>query len=294
MPDLTRRTSHFEFGENWLRFTEVVDERRVAEAIKGLERLFPNGEIRDKRFLDIGCGSGLVMLAALRMGAREVIGVDIDENSVAASHRLLTRFASSTCWSVSCASIFDIAPAQFGEIDIVHSWGVLHHTGDMWGAVEKSSHLVVPGGLLAIALYRKTLFCRFWKAEKKLYSSLPPFAQTPIRWLYQIALVSRQMVVAQNPRAYVRAYFKRRGMSWVHDLHDWLGGYPYESALATEVSARLSALGFEVTRQIGPKIRGIGLLGSGGCNEYVARRSTSLPAPAREMITSRLLKKAVF
>lgn len=272
MRDLTQRASHFEFGENWLRFTEVVDEGRIAEAIRGLERLFPDGELKGKRFLDIGCGSGLVMLAALRLGAREVIGVDIDENSVAASQRLLTRFALEACWRASCASVFDLDPAQLRGFDIVHSWGVLHHTGDMWRAVAGASRLVAPGGLLAIALYRKTLFCGFWKVEKRLYSSMPASVQTPVRGLYHIALLGRQLVSGQNPIACVRDHHKRRGMSWMHDLHDWLGGYPYESALADEVSARVSALGFEMVRQYGPRTRGIGLLGSGGCNEYVARR----------------------
>ena len=272
MRDLRQRSSHFEFGENWLRFAEVVGEERIAEAIIGLERLFPGGELRGKRLLDIGCGSGLVMLAALRLGASEVIGVDIDENSVAASRQLLTRFAPDACWRASRASVFELDPTQWGEFDIVHSWGVLHHTGDMWRAVEMASRLVITGGLFAIALYRKTLFCGVWTVEKRVYSSMPAIVQAPVRWLYQGALLGRLLLARQNPIAYVRDYRKRRGMSWTHDLHDWLGGYPYESVLPDAVSVRLSALGFEMVRQYGPRTGGIGIFGSGGCNEYVARK----------------------
>ena len=63
--DLKRLESHFAFGENWRSFLRTVTSESIAQARLGLTRLFPDGEIRGRRFLDIGCGSGLSMLAAL-------------------------------------------------------------------------------------------------------------------------------------------------------------------------------------------------------------------------------------
>src|SRR6185503_6100723 len=73
----TTAKTRFAFGENWASFAETITEQRIQAAIAGLRRLFPNGELAGKAFLDIGCGSGLSMLAALRLGASRVTGIDI-------------------------------------------------------------------------------------------------------------------------------------------------------------------------------------------------------------------------
>ena len=62
-----------------------------------------------------------------------------------------------------------------------------------------------------------------------------------------------------------------RGMNYEHDVHDWLGGYPYESIRPSEVAAELAKLGFEHVRS---KVQpySTGLFGS-GCDEFVYRRA---------------------
>ncbi|HYW91795.1 MAG TPA: class I SAM-dependent methyltransferase [Gammaproteobacteria bacterium] len=270
--DLKQRESHFEFGANWLSFLDSVSDERVEEAVRGLERLFPDGELAGKRFLDIGCGSGLSMLAALKLGAASVVGVDIDENSVEAATRCLSRFAAHGPWQVARASVFDPSLGQLGSFDVVHSWGVLHHSGDLWKALETATTRVNDGGLLAVALYRKTPFCRFWSVEKSIYSNMPPLVQAPVRLLYEAAFLTAKTIRGANPASFVREYKKSRGMSWTHDVHDWLGGYPYESASAEEVRERLGQLGFRMLRENVRSRAGIGLFGS-GCDEFVAQRA---------------------
>ena len=62
-------------------------------------------------------------------------------------------------------------------------------------------------------------------------------------------------------------------MSFFHDVHDWLGGYPYESVSRDETVAILNDLGFFHVRSFVKKnmIARSGILGS-GCDEYVFKR----------------------
>jgi len=263
--------SHFAFGENWQSFLKVISPQRIDEAKRSLRRLFPADEIKGRRFLDIGCGSGLFMLAAMESGARSVEGVDIDPNSVAAAKSLLSRYHPNGQWSVRVASVFELAPETNGTFDIVYSWGVLHHTGDMWTAIGKAAALVAPGGLFAVALYRKTPLCGFWRHEKKFYSAAEKPTQAMIRYAYQSLYCAGLLATGRNPIRYVRDYHSARGMDWSHNVHDWLGGYPYESVQPAEVEARLEGLGFRMARVFEKPAAALGLFGS-HCDEFVAVR----------------------
>src|ERR1700694_782311 len=143
--DLTDRESHFEFGQNWKDYATTINQKRIESAVEGLKKLFPDG-LTGKTFLDIGCGSGLHSLAALLLGAISVTAIDIDENSVSTTRELLTKYADGPRWTAKIASVFDASPDTLGKFDIVYSWGVLHHTGDMWRAIECASRLVKPAG----------------------------------------------------------------------------------------------------------------------------------------------------
>lgn len=274
-PGLIDVESHFAFGRNWSSFVSELDDAQVERAIRGLGRLVAPDEIEGKSFLDIGCGSGLSMLAALRLGAGTVTGVDIDEASVHTAQQLLEQRASDVRekWSTRVASVFDLDPAVHGTFDVVHSWGVLHHTGDMARAIETAAQLVAPGGLYVLALYQKTRYCDLWRKEKRFYTSAPPVAQAMVRGVYKSAYLTGVAVSRRNPVTYVRDYGSDRGMDFHHDVHDWLGGYPYESVNPVELQADLARLGFEPVRTFIVPVRR-GLLGT-RCDEYVVRRPVS-------------------
>ena len=269
---LTDRKAHFEFGKNWQNYSKTIDQRRIDSAIQGVKKLLPDG-LAGKSFLDIGCGSGLHSLAALSLGASSVTALDIDENSINTTRQILTEHAPGARWSAEVVSIFDASAATLGQFDVVYSWGVLHHTGDMWRAIERAAELVKPGGQFAIAIYTATASDAVWKAEKRLYAHAPAPIQWGMRKAYMAAFLAAKALLGTNPVSYVRDYPKTRGMNFSHDAHDWLGGYPYETASADEMHRRIGALGFTELRSFRLSQK-IGLFGA-GCNEFVFAKQSS-------------------
>jgi SAM-dependent methyltransferase len=266
--DLTDRKNHFEFGANWRDYAKTVDKTRIESAVAALGKLFPDG-LAGKTFLDIGCGSGLHSLAALLLGAAAVVSLDIDENSVSTTQEVLKKYAPNDKWEAKILSIFDADPGTLGTFDVVYSWGVLHHTGDMWNAIERATRFVKPAGQLALAIYAKTTLDAAWKIEKRIYSSSPASVQWLLRQSFAAMLMAAKTVRGKNPLTVFRDPLVR-GMNLSHDVHDWLGGYPYETATPEELNSRISAFGFIEERSF--RIPdSIGLLGS-GCHEFVFLR----------------------
>lgn len=266
MNDLTELATHFGFGKNWSDFVERVDEDAIKEAEHGLVKLIDPEDLEGSSFLDIGCGSGLHSLAALNLKVARLMAVDIDPISVETARRLLSGREAD----VAQRSVFDTDPAELGLFDIVYSWGVLHHTGAMWKAIEQASALVSPGGLFAIAIYQKTPLCNAWKVEKRIYSKAHPLLQRGIRSLYIPALFAGLIARGRNPYRYIKGYKSARGMNFFTDVHDWLGGYPYESATPREITTFLEQRGFTLERCF-PRPSGVGVAGA-GCAEFTFRR----------------------
>jgi SAM-dependent methyltransferase len=268
-------STHFAFGENWASYATLVTEEQLRQAQGGLERLV-GSRLDGKRFLDIGSGSGVHSIAALNMGARDVLAIDIDAQSVATTRSILERFAPHASFSTEQRSVFDLSPhACGGKFDVAYSWGVLHHTGDLKFAMKKAADMVADGGLLVLAIYRKTWLCPFWKLEKRWYSRAPVGAQRIARRAYEkwFRLIAGRF---DDVDAYLANYSSARGMDFQHDIHDWLGGYPYESLLPDEIEAFMAKLGFALEKSVlcaPERGRTHGLLGS-GCDEYVFRKAS--------------------
>jgi SAM-dependent methyltransferase len=264
--ELRDRESHFQFGLNWQSYLPLVDDRRIQDATKALEKLC-GGRLEGRSFLDIGSGSGLSSLAALRLGADLVLATDIDPHSTKATTELLSASPYRN-WRSDTKTVFDLTPEANGRFDIVYSWGVLHHTGAMWEAIRTAAKLVAENGLFIVAIYRKTPLCSFWRWEKRTYTHWPVFRPSA-RWLYKAAVI---LALAAKGRGWPRV--ESRGMDWSHDVNDWLGGFPYESAPPAEIMGFITPLGFQVERTFlygGTLAARTGIFGS-GCNEFVFKR----------------------
>ena len=265
--NLKELESHFAFGENWAAYAEKIGTEQIDEAIKGLDRL-AGARLHGKRFLDIGCGSGLHGLAALRLGAAEAVCVDIDPDSVATAKRVLARHAAGSVFRIEQASVFDMNAGTWGQFDVVYSWGVLHHTGAMWKAIDAALERVAPGGWLFIAIYNdQGLWSRRWTRIKRYYCS-GPMGKAVVSATFIPYWIARglaaDIVWRRNPWKRYSEYSRARGMSPVRDWFDWLGGYPFEVAKPEDIILPLSKRGYRLTNLV---TQG----GSVGCVEYVFR-----------------------
>ena len=260
----------FEFGKNWRRFLRHVDESRIEFAKTALVTLLQTSDLHGLTFLDVGSGSGLSSLAASRLGAR-VTSFDYDPESVAASTELKRRFHDGKQpWVIGLGSALDAAFLQsLGTFDIVYSWGVLHHTGEMYRALENVLQCVRPGGVIAIAIYNdQGVWSRRWSRVKRVYcgselgKALALSAVVPY-WVGR-GLLS-DLVHLRNPADRYREYRQHRGMSILHDWVDWLGGWPFEVAKPEEI--------FRWFRERGYTLLNLTTAGGTmGCNEFVFRR----------------------
>jgi SAM-dependent methyltransferase len=268
----------FDFGGNWKSFLDELDETRIGEAEKSLQWLLARERIDGLDFLDIGSGSGLSSLAARRLGAA-VRSFDYDRQSAECTKTLRERFFPGDAnWTVERGSILDRDYLnELGKFDIVYSWGVLHHTGAMHVALENAARLVSPRGLLVFALYRKTRLCWFWTLEKRWYFRASARAQAAARRVYVGLMRLAFAAIGRDFATYVSTYRGNRGMSYLHDVHDWLGGFPYESIGPAEVAREMTRLGFT---QVRSKVQAYstGLFGS-GCDEYVFRNENAPASP---------------
>jgi 2-polyprenyl-3-methyl-5-hydroxy-6-metoxy-1,4-benzoquinol methylase len=262
--------THFAFGQNWASYSAIIDDARVAQAERGLVRLLGEDGLAGKSFLDIGCGSGLHAVAAARLGAARIVAVDLDPVAVETARAVLRQHAPQIPSDIRQSSVFELAPETSGAFDVVYSWGVLHHTGAMHEALQRAAQAVAPGGRFAFALYHRTRMCGFWRREKRWYAAASPRAQRVARAIYTALLRLRVGLTGGDFRAYVANYHSQRGMEFGHDVHDWMGGYPYESISAPEVEAFMRGIGFAHVRSFTSPLT-IGLFGS-GCDEYVYRR----------------------
>lgn len=264
----------FAFGKNWQRYLKRSG-RKELEAAKGSLSIALEGvDPSRSSFLDIGSGSGLFSRAAYELGFSRILSFDFDPDSVAAT--LFMKQAAGAAdddWQVLQGSVLDndFMMNVVGTHHFVYSWGVLHHTGALWKALDNAAAAVNPGGVLFIAIYNdQGWISRYWRLVKRTYVRAPGFVRLfmlLVFWAYfGFSLFVADVLRLRNPLR--RWAGDGRGMRFFTDVIDWVGGYPFEVAAPDEVKAHLGRQGFSLTWEhlVGRRH---------GCNEFVFRRGTA-------------------
>ena len=242
----------YEFGKNWTRFVrQSADAERIAIAKRHLLAFAKRDDLNGVDFLDIGCGSGIHSLAAWQAGARKIRSFDYDSDSVNATNIIRSRADGAADWTVERGDVLDDRYiASLGKWNFVYSWGVLHHTGDVWRAVDNASKTVADGGTFYIALYSADVQSdpQFWLDVKQRYNRASPWQRWQMEWWYVW-----HFIMGRNPMRIgtlaVRIVRHRltRGMSFFADIRDWLGGWPMQFTRDADVIKFLGERGFSLT-----------------------------------------------
>jgi 2-polyprenyl-6-hydroxyphenyl methylase/3-demethylubiquinone-9 3-methyltransferase len=258
----------FDFGENWSGFSfNALTPERVRQAREDFAGFMARGhlDVFGKSFLDVGFGQGLSLLSAASKGAHAV-GCDINPKCAQVlernrkhfpetEERVIPVIVGSILDPVTVAALRKLAADKRGY-DIVHSWGVLHHTGAMWQGIDNAASMVRPGGTLFLALYNRHWTSPAWAAIKRCYVGGPNWLQKIIvAVLYPVILMAKWAVTRRNPMA------MDRGMDFYYNVIDWVGGYPYEYASLAEVAGYLERRNFTLRASAPAKV-------PTGCNEY--------------------------
>lgn len=263
----------FQFGANWEAFLSTLDEKSILEAEQSLKDMLRVEDLVGKQFLDIGSGSGLFSLVAKRLGAK-VHSFDYDPKSVRCTEELKRRYyENDNDWVIEEGSVLDKEYlSSLGKFDVVYSWGVLHHTGNMKKALENVILPVSDQGILFIAIYNdQDILSKIWKKVKKTYCS-GWFGKTLVSSVYipwfTLQSITIGLIKYKNPIGQFTEYKKNRGMSIYHDWIDWLGGYPFEVAKPENI--------FNFYKNNGFTLDNLTTTNRLGCNQFVFRKHKNI------------------
>lgn len=262
---------NFSFWKNWERYLKNLDENKIHEATSCIENFFWDKDIiKWKYIIDFWCWSWLMSYAFVKLWAKKVISIDIDDYSLKCAISLKEKFnIADDKWIIKKWSVLDETFIKsLWEVDILYSWWVIHHTWDMWKWLNLVDSLVKKWWYFYLAIYNDSNIIlewtsKFWLKIKKIYSK-NSFLKYIIKPIYIIYYMLWLLVHFKNPISYIKNYSSVRGMSFFIDIEDWLWWYPYEYASFDEINNFYLKKDYKL--QISKKVRSI------WCNEFLFQK----------------------
>lgn len=164
---------HSEFGNKNRLYKRDFEEIRLRDIA-----LFTLGDIKNKKVLDIGCGTGLYSLTFLKLGAKEVCGQDLSENAI----EIISKKTEDLNFTNFMGIVGDCANLQFEDnsFDLIFSGDVFEHITDELKLkfIQEAFRVLKPGGVFTIKTPNKSYLriTNFLHRIKAILSLKNPFS----------------------------------------------------------------------------------------------------------------------
>lgn len=192
MPDFVkqREKTIADFGEQWTTYRSndgfYASQEMFADMLGPYEKSI---DIKNAKAIDIGSGTGRIVMMLLEAGAAHVTAVepsaafDVLRTNLQESGITPERYTLLNCRG-------DEVPEEC-QADLAFSIGVLHHIPDPHPVVRAVYNALRPGGKFVIWLYGKEgngLYLTFIEPLRKITKHMPHWALVGLVWMLYIPL----------------------------------------------------------------------------------------------------------
>ncbi len=180
-----------DFGEQWTIYQTNDGFYASQELFSDIVGpLIGYSDIKEKRVLDIGSGTGRIVMMLLEAGAEQVFGVEPSD----AYHVLCKNVGKSGLKAVGRTTLLHCRGDEIKydhEIDYAFSIGVIHHIPEPDAVVKAAYQALKPGGKFVVWLYGKEgneVYLRFVEPIREVTKRLPHKVLVGIVWILYYAL----------------------------------------------------------------------------------------------------------
>ncbi|MGG4167909.1 class I SAM-dependent methyltransferase [Rossellomorea vietnamensis] len=154
--DSTFFEGYMNLRDSKMTYNDFLEQPAMKEALP---------DLKGKRVMDLGCGTGELSKYCIEMGASAVVGVDISEKMIT---RALRENKDDNITYI-CSPIEDLSN-QTEPFDLIVSSLAIHYIEDYESLIEKLHTLLKPGGILIYSTEHPVVTARkdmknWWKNE---------------------------------------------------------------------------------------------------------------------------------
>lgn len=234
LTEQTKESFDFQWEKRIPRGRYMLDNPQFREEAPNYVLEFtqlPRDWFAGKKVVDVGCGKGRYSWALSQLGA-DVLSLDQSPNGLEITAEACKEFPNHRTKRVDL-----LKPLQIDEqFDLVWSFGVLHHTGDTYGAFKNVLPLVKPGGLLFLMLYGEP---RMGIASD--YAAVNEYEV----WRHKTKYLSYNDKLDLINEGMMKQEFRADGQEYVHDYFDAISPNINDLYSWSELMTWLTQEGFE-------------------------------------------------